>query len=245
VRQSIDHGATRDGVGGGHRHSLRRDPSRSSNGRLLSIAPIACWPMVGGAHSERRPIRRRVDGRLLRRPRAAASSLAIRSRWFWRVGGWESVCGCGLGARSPGTNPGRPLRLRQAASVVAGSGFCPAHPPAWTSEGRQMTVTNYPHVFAPISLGPVEVKNRFYLSPRGVPYAAGAGPSDAYAHYFAERAAGGCGLTIQSLATLPRGDPAVKDPRRPSRPRALLRGPAASTESSCRSLTRAWRNNPA
>jgi len=69
-----------------------------------------------------------------------------------------------------------------------------------------VSAARYPHVFEPVSLGPVEIKNRFYFSPHGNPYSAGGGPSDAFAYYYAERAAGGCGLLIQALATMPRRD---------------------------------------
>jgi 2,4-dienoyl-CoA reductase-like NADH-dependent reductase (Old Yellow Enzyme family) len=62
----------------------------------------------------------------------------------------------------------------------------------------------YPHVFSPIRLGPVEVKNRFYFAPHGIPYVAGGGPSDTFAHYYGARAAGGCGLTIHSVSVMPR-----------------------------------------
>lgn len=62
----------------------------------------------------------------------------------------------------------------------------------------------YPHVFSPIAIGPVEVKNRFYFPPHGTPLNSGGGPSDDFAYYYAERAAGGCGLLIQSLPVLPK-----------------------------------------
>jgi 2,4-dienoyl-CoA reductase-like NADH-dependent reductase (Old Yellow Enzyme family)/thioredoxin reductase len=67
-------------------------------------------------------------------------------------------------------------------------------------------IARYPHVFESISLGPAEIKNRFYFAPHGNPYNAGGGPSDTFAHYYAERAAGGCGLLFQALATMPRRD---------------------------------------
>lgn len=62
----------------------------------------------------------------------------------------------------------------------------------------------YPNVFRPIKVGPVEIKNRFYFSPHGNPYVAGSGPSDNFAHYYAARAAGGCGMTMQSVSVMPR-----------------------------------------
>ena len=52
-----------------------------------------------------------------------------------------------------------------------------------------MSAQKYPHVFSPIRLGPVEVKNRFYFSPHGNPLSVGMGPSDGFAYYYAERAA--------------------------------------------------------
>jgi 2,4-dienoyl-CoA reductase-like NADH-dependent reductase (Old Yellow Enzyme family)/thioredoxin reductase len=61
----------------------------------------------------------------------------------------------------------------------------------------------YPHVFNPIRLGPVEIENRFYFSPHGTLLNAGGGPSDDFAHYYAERAAGGCGLLIHGVTVLP------------------------------------------
>jgi 2,4-dienoyl-CoA reductase-like NADH-dependent reductase (Old Yellow Enzyme family)/thioredoxin reductase len=60
--------------------------------------------------------------------------------------------------------------------------------------------TRYPHVFQPIWLGPVEVKNRFYFPPHGTPLTADASPSEDGVYYFAERAAGGIGLMIHSVA---------------------------------------------
>ncbi|MDQ1424695.1 MAG: dimethylglycine catabolism, partial [Acidimicrobiaceae bacterium] len=61
----------------------------------------------------------------------------------------------------------------------------------------------YPHVFSPIKLGPVEIKNRFYFSPHGSPYVVGSGPSDNFAYYYGARAAGGCGLCIHALSVMP------------------------------------------
>jgi 2,4-dienoyl-CoA reductase-like NADH-dependent reductase (Old Yellow Enzyme family)/thioredoxin reductase len=63
----------------------------------------------------------------------------------------------------------------------------------------------YPHVFQPLSLGPVEVANRIYMSPHGVPFEAPVPghethhlPAAEHAHYFAERAAAGVGLIFHS-----------------------------------------------
>jgi 2,4-dienoyl-CoA reductase-like NADH-dependent reductase (Old Yellow Enzyme family) len=63
--------------------------------------------------------------------------------------------------------------------------------------------TAYPHVFSTIKVGPVELPNRIYLGPHGNPLSAGGVPSDDFAHYYAERAAGGVGLVLQSLPVLP------------------------------------------
>jgi 2,4-dienoyl-CoA reductase-like NADH-dependent reductase (Old Yellow Enzyme family)/pyruvate/2-oxoglutarate dehydrogenase complex dihydrolipoamide dehydrogenase (E3) component len=57
----------------------------------------------------------------------------------------------------------------------------------------------YPHVFQRIRIGPIEVANRFYFAPHGVPLNVGAHPSDDCVAYYAERAAGGCGLVMHSL----------------------------------------------
>jgi 2,4-dienoyl-CoA reductase-like NADH-dependent reductase (Old Yellow Enzyme family) len=61
----------------------------------------------------------------------------------------------------------------------------------------------YPRVFSPIRIGPVEVPNRIYLSPHGNPLSAGGAPSDDFAFYYGERAAGGIGLALQSLPAVP------------------------------------------
>ena len=48
---------------------------------------------------------------------------------------------------------------------------------------------SYPHVFSPISIGPVEVRNRFYLPPHGIHSLTAGGPhgslvpSTDWAHY--------------------------------------------------------------
>ncbi len=57
----------------------------------------------------------------------------------------------------------------------------------------------YPRIFSPISLGPVEVPNRFYLAPHALPLAIGTAPSDDYVRYNVERVRGGCGLVVSSL----------------------------------------------
>ena len=68
----------------------------------------------------------------------------------------------------------------------------------------------YPHVFTPLRLGPVEVANRIYMSPHGIPLEAPVDghefhhqPAVEHAHYFAERAAGGVGLIFHSMQVGP------------------------------------------
>jgi len=63
----------------------------------------------------------------------------------------------------------------------------------------------YRRVFSPLRLGPVEVPNRIYMSPHGLPLEAPVPghethhlPASDHAHYFAERAAGGVGLIFHS-----------------------------------------------
>ncbi len=59
---------------------------------------------------------------------------------------------------------------------------------------------HYPHVFSPIQLGPIELKNRFYSSPHAVPLNILGKPSVDFVHYNVARAKGGCGLVILSMA---------------------------------------------
>jgi 2,4-dienoyl-CoA reductase-like NADH-dependent reductase (Old Yellow Enzyme family) len=60
----------------------------------------------------------------------------------------------------------------------------------------------YPHIFSTIRLGPVELRNRFYVSPHICPLTtASGGPSDDYIAYYVARIKGGCGLAILSMAT--------------------------------------------
>jgi 2,4-dienoyl-CoA reductase-like NADH-dependent reductase (Old Yellow Enzyme family) len=66
-----------------------------------------------------------------------------------------------------------------------------------------MNPDKYPHVFRPIQLGPVEISNRFYFSPHGIPMHANTLPTEDAVAYYVERAAGGCGLTLQSLQAYP------------------------------------------
>lgn len=67
-----------------------------------------------------------------------------------------------------------------------------------------MTVhSRYPHVFSPIRLGPVEVPNRFYLSPHVQPMTtAQRAPTEDVISYFRERIRGGCRLIMLSM-TIP------------------------------------------
>jgi 2,4-dienoyl-CoA reductase-like NADH-dependent reductase (Old Yellow Enzyme family)/NADPH-dependent 2,4-dienoyl-CoA reductase/sulfur reductase-like enzyme len=74
----------------------------------------------------------------------------------------------------------------------------------------QDVAVRYPHVFAPLRLGPVEVRNRIYMSPHGIPLEAPVEgrefhhqPAVEHAHYFAERAAGGVGLIFHSMQVGP------------------------------------------
>jgi 2,4-dienoyl-CoA reductase-like NADH-dependent reductase (Old Yellow Enzyme family) len=64
----------------------------------------------------------------------------------------------------------------------------------------------YPHVFQPLRIGPIEVRNRIYMGPHGTPMDAPTPGREAYhvpatdtAYYFAERAAGGVGLIFHSM----------------------------------------------
>jgi 2,4-dienoyl-CoA reductase-like NADH-dependent reductase (Old Yellow Enzyme family) len=63
----------------------------------------------------------------------------------------------------------------------------------------------YPHVFSPIKVGPVELRNRFYASPQSMPLNIGGKPSDDFIHYNVARAKGGCGLVFLSMAAHTRG----------------------------------------
>jgi 2,4-dienoyl-CoA reductase-like NADH-dependent reductase (Old Yellow Enzyme family) len=64
----------------------------------------------------------------------------------------------------------------------------------------------YPNVFRPIRLGPVEISNRYYFSPHGLPLTYGTGPSTDLVAYVTERVRdGGCGLVILSCTVHDRG----------------------------------------
>jgi 2,4-dienoyl-CoA reductase-like NADH-dependent reductase (Old Yellow Enzyme family) len=77
----------------------------------------------------------------------------------------------------------------------------------------QLPHGRYPRVFEPIRLGPVEIPNRIYMAPHGLPLDTpipGLGshgePSAEHAFYFAERAAGGTGLIFHSTLLGPFAD---------------------------------------
>jgi 2,4-dienoyl-CoA reductase-like NADH-dependent reductase (Old Yellow Enzyme family) len=59
----------------------------------------------------------------------------------------------------------------------------------------------YPHVVAPLKIGPVTVPNRFYASPHAVPHTnPGGGPSEDFTAYYEARVRdGGCGLVTLSM----------------------------------------------
>ena len=64
----------------------------------------------------------------------------------------------------------------------------------------------YPNVFSPFKLGPIEVPNRYYFSPHGVPLTYGCGPSTDLIAYCTERVRdGGAGLVILSCTAHQRG----------------------------------------
>lgn len=64
----------------------------------------------------------------------------------------------------------------------------------------------YPHVFSPVTLGPVELPNRYYFSPHGLPLTVGTSPSNDLVAYCTERVKdGGCGLVILSCTAHNRG----------------------------------------
>ncbi|MDG2002012.1 MAG: FAD-dependent oxidoreductase [Novosphingobium sp.] len=64
----------------------------------------------------------------------------------------------------------------------------------------------YPNVFSPLKIGPVELENRYYFSPHGVPLTVGCSPSNDLVAYVTERVKdGGCGLAIVSCTAHWRG----------------------------------------
>jgi 2,4-dienoyl-CoA reductase-like NADH-dependent reductase (Old Yellow Enzyme family)/pyruvate/2-oxoglutarate dehydrogenase complex dihydrolipoamide dehydrogenase (E3) component len=69
-------------------------------------------------------------------------------------------------------------------------------------------LTDYPHVFTPLEIGPMRVPNRIFMPPHGIPLVAPGPhgtrvPSEDFAHYYAERAAAGVALFGHSLSVLP------------------------------------------
>src|SRR5260221_14292166 len=64
----------------------------------------------------------------------------------------------------------------------------------------------YPNVFSPFKIGPIEVPNRYYFSPHGVPLTVGGSPSNDLVSYCTERVkGGGAGLVILSCTAHQRG----------------------------------------
>jgi 2,4-dienoyl-CoA reductase-like NADH-dependent reductase (Old Yellow Enzyme family)/thioredoxin reductase len=64
----------------------------------------------------------------------------------------------------------------------------------------------YPKIFSPVQLGPIEIPNRYYFSPHGLPLTYGTGPSTDLLAYTSERVKdGGCGLVILSCTVHDRG----------------------------------------
>lgn len=64
----------------------------------------------------------------------------------------------------------------------------------------------YPHVFSPTKIGPVDLPNRYYFSPHGLPLTVGCAPSNDLVSYCVERVRhGGCGLVILSCTAHERG----------------------------------------
>jgi 2,4-dienoyl-CoA reductase-like NADH-dependent reductase (Old Yellow Enzyme family)/thioredoxin reductase len=64
----------------------------------------------------------------------------------------------------------------------------------------------FPNIFKPIKIGPVEMRNRIFMAPHGIPletpvaeYGSHNQPAAEHAFYFAERAAGGVGLIFHSM----------------------------------------------
>jgi 2,4-dienoyl-CoA reductase-like NADH-dependent reductase (Old Yellow Enzyme family)/pyruvate/2-oxoglutarate dehydrogenase complex dihydrolipoamide dehydrogenase (E3) component len=69
-------------------------------------------------------------------------------------------------------------------------------------------LSDYPHVFSPLRIGPMAVANRIFMPPHGIPLVAPGPhgtrvPSEDFAHYYAERAAAGVALFGHSLSVLP------------------------------------------
>jgi 2,4-dienoyl-CoA reductase-like NADH-dependent reductase (Old Yellow Enzyme family) len=75
---------------------------------------------------------------------------------------------------------------------------------------QQPGIEKYPNVFRPIRVGPLELPNRTYFSPHGIPLEAPTPgveghnvPAAEMAHYLAERAAGGVALIFHSTQLAP------------------------------------------
>ena len=72
--------------------------------------------------------------------------------------------------------------------------------------------SKYPNVFNPIRLGPIELRNRFYSAPHGMPISLAGVPTDDYLHYNVARARGGVGLIMLSLTVPERSSGAQPRP---------------------------------
>src|SRR5438067_88698 len=76
-----------------------------------------------------------------------------------------------------------------------------------------MAHAKYPHVFSPITIGPVEIPNRFYFAPHGVGLTLGTRPSLDFPYYSVERVkGGGCGLIVNSLTVNERASAGQSSP---------------------------------
>lgn len=85
--------------------------------------------------------------------------------------------------------------------------------------------SGFTHLFSPIGIGPVQVKNRIYMAPYALGYAVPLPedpsllvPGERHVHHYAERARGGVGLVIQEGSMVHRSSetgrqPRVDDPR--------------------------------
>ena len=89
--------------------------------------------------------------------------------------------------------PGRPRRLKRGAVLP---GCAPRRTPLHTSDRKgSPLVTTYPHVFTPISLGSVRVKNRLGFLPMTTALCDDYTITDAFLDFYGQRARGGVGLT--------------------------------------------------
>lgn len=74
----------------------------------------------------------------------------------------------------------------------------------------------YPNVFSPIRLGPIEIPTRFFFAPHGSSLSAGTKPTDDLLFYSVERVkSGGCGLVVMALAAHERGRTRQPSPHPP------------------------------